>query len=80
MLTNSDEEFMADETTKNVRRMHQVSKSEQKMNIRQYRANAKIETAGPSPMSFGNMMEEVMMLESNDDAMFGAPNSNLQAL
>ena len=73
MATNSDDE---DETTKNPR-LRGLSKSEQKdMRNRKHTTMhfAKVATAGPSPMSFGNMVDELMDSGSEPCDPLGAPS------
>ena len=65
MLTHSDDEQLPDESTKFRRGL---SKSDQKdARNRNQQHFAKIITAGPSPMSFGNMIDEILDTDQDED-------------
>ena len=77
MVTNSDEE---EEMTKNPR-LRGLSKSEQKdVRCRKDASMhfAKVATAGPSPMSFGNMIDELMDSDLDVYDKLGAPSRQMQ--
>ena len=79
MMTNSDEEMnMMDETTKNCRQRG-ISRSDQKdvRNRRDVRQAVKVSTAGPSPMSFANMIDELIDNESDGFDVSGAPSRQM---
>ena len=76
MATHSDED---QENTKNSR-LKGLSKSDQKdiRSRKDPRHFAKIATAGPSPMSFGNMIDELMDSGDSENCdQLGAPSRQM---